>query len=54
MSKTPRIGDKFTYDGRLYKVDEVLDFSTVSGKNIDPEFKEPYYVKAPIREIELI
>lgn len=53
MSKTPRIGDSFTYDGQSYKVTSVPTFSSVVGENLYPKSGKPSSVKVPIREIQL-
>lgn len=54
MSKTPRIGDKFTHKDQTYKVTRVPTFSSVIGENVNQISGSPSYVKVPIREIELI
>ena len=53
-SKTPRVGDNFTYDGQTYKVTKVPTFSSVVGENIDQISGMPDMVKVPIREIQLV
>lgn len=54
MSKTPRIGDLFTYDGQSYQVTKVPTFSSVVGENLNSKSGMPSSVKVEIREIELI
>jgi len=53
MSKTPRIGDLFTYDGQSYKVVKVPTFSSVVGRNLNVKSGMPDSIKVPIREIEI-